>query len=330
MKENSMNLSASSSPVSGEVETTVRELAFQHGITADREMLDDWGDRISYLSGEDGEPADEIEQLIIALARAKVIEDSEAIELELQYMRPNTAEALVAMSGFDPFGDFSTRGYLQNFFGIKDLAKRKAVERTVVQINLPIVMETLRSRKQLSYGDILSAHKQLFQKVYPWAGQDRTVTSPGLDISKAGIHDIFARPEHIRMAMDHGLRLASKTEIMRSKAGTVMGYLAHSHPFLEGNGRTIMIVHQEMCRRAGFHTDWMETDQANYLTVLTEELLNPDKGLLDRYLTPKIVARPLSMELSAKTTLTNSGLIKPGAERTSDDPENNTPAQPAF
>jgi cell filamentation protein len=124
------------------------------------------------------------------------------------------------MSGFDPFGDFSTRGYLQNYFGIKDPVERKAVERTIVQINLPVAIQTLRGCEELSYGDILSVHRQLFQRLYPWAGRDRTVTSPDLDISKAGIHDMFARPEHIRMATDHALRLASNPEIMRSKPGT--------------------------------------------------------------------------------------------------------------
>jgi hypothetical protein len=82
-----MKFSASTSPVVGEAEATIRELAFQNGVTADRTLLDDWGDQISYLSGEDGEPADEVEQLIIALGRAKVIDESEAIDLQLQYMR---------------------------------------------------------------------------------------------------------------------------------------------------------------------------------------------------------------------------------------------------
>jgi fido (protein-threonine AMPylation protein) len=29
---------------------------------------------------------------------------------------------------------------------------------------------------------------------------------------------------------------------MRERPGEVMGYFAHGHPFLDGNGRTIMVV----------------------------------------------------------------------------------------
>jgi cell filamentation protein len=212
------------------------------------------------------------------------------------------------MSSFYPFGDLATRGDLRNRFGISDDAERKAVERTVVQINLRSVIRELRNKRHLSYDDVLFVHKQLFGGLYPWAGQDRSVTSPETDISKAGFRDLFARPEHIRMAMDHALRLASNSETMRSKPGTVMGYLAHSHPFLDGNGRTIMVIHQEMCRRAGFHIDWMKTDKTNYLTVLTEELVNPDKGFLDSYLAPKIVSRALSLDLSLKPFLRSEAL----------------------
>jgi cell filamentation protein len=46
---------------------------------------------------------------------------------------------------------------------------------------------------------------------------------------------------------------------MRQKPGEVMGYLAHGHPFLDGNGRTIMLVHAELARRAGFGIDWGST-----------------------------------------------------------------------
>jgi Fic family protein len=31
-----------------------------------------------------------------------------------------------------------------------------------------------------------------------------------------------------------------------------MGYLAHGHPFLDGNGRTIMVLHCVLAQRAGF------------------------------------------------------------------------------
>lgn len=33
---------------------------------------------------------------------------------------------------------------------------------------------------------------------------------------------------------------------MREQPGEVMALLAHAHPFLDGNGRTIMVLHAEL------------------------------------------------------------------------------------
>ncbi len=73
---------------------------------------------------------------------------------------------------------------------------------------------------------------------------------------------------------------------MMDRPGEVMGYLAYGHPFLDGNGRTILVVHVELAQRAGISIDWAATDKAAYLTALTRELDRPGKGHLDSYLKP--------------------------------------------
>ncbi|WP_249784627.1 Fic family protein [Bradyrhizobium sp. IC3195] len=75
---------------------------------------------------------------------------------------------------------------------------------------------------------------------------------------------------------------------MAEKPGEVMGYLAYGHPFLDGNGRTIMLIHAELARRAGISIDWAATDKVQYLAALTQELEEPGKGKLDAYLKPFI------------------------------------------
>lgn len=71
---------------------------------------------------------------------------------------------------------------------------------------------------------------------------------------------------------------------MSARPGEVMGYLAYGHPFLDGNGRTIMVVHSVLAQRAGFSIDWATTSKSDYLTALTREIDAPGKGHLDRYL----------------------------------------------
>jgi cell filamentation protein len=48
----------------------------------------------------------------------------------------------------------------------------------------------------------------------------------------------------------------------------------------------IMAVHIELAHRAGISIDWIQTDKTDYLTALTTELNEPNKGHLDLYLKP--------------------------------------------
>jgi cell filamentation protein len=202
---------------------------------------------------------------------------------------------------FDPFGDFETAGYLRNVYRYKDKAAVSAAERMEVASNAPDAAAFLIKTGSIQYNHVLKVHGILFGGLYPWAGNDRRVTAPTLDISKAGIKDMFALPGYEKMAMDYALQLASNPSTMKSKPGEIMGLMAHAHPFLDGNGRTIMLIHQELCRRAGFHVDWMKTNKSNYLHILTEELKSPGKGFLDGYLRPFVVAKPLDLTASLKS-----------------------------
>ena len=187
---------------------------------------------------------------------------------------------------FDPFGDFDTQGYLRNFAKEKDLVIVKRLEHTSFLTGIDAALAALSKRRELGYADLLQTHKTLFDADYPWAGQDRTHTAPHLTIRKGRV--IFANPADIRRAVEHGLRLGQNKAAMIAKPGEVMGYLAFGHPFLDGNGRTIMTVHSAMAQRAGLSVDWPATDQIAYLNALTGELENPGKGLLDNYLKPFI------------------------------------------
>lgn len=67
-----------------------------------------------------------------------------------------------------------------------------------------------------------------------------------------------------------------------------MGLFAFGHPFLDGNGRTILVIHSELCYRAGFSIDWSKSTKQGYLGALSSEIERPGKGNLDNYLRPLI------------------------------------------
>jgi cell filamentation protein len=187
---------------------------------------------------------------------------------------------------FDPFRDFETQGYLRNVEKEKDLAIVKRLEHASFLTGIDDAFVALTKRGQLGYEDVLQTHKTLFEAVYPWAGQDRAQTAPLLTIKRGPI--IFANPPEIRPAVEFGLHLGQNKETMIARPGEVMGYLAFGHPFLDGNGRTIMTVHSIMAQRAGFSIDWSATNKTAYLDALTNELERPGRGILDDFLKPYI------------------------------------------
>jgi cell filamentation protein len=187
---------------------------------------------------------------------------------------------------FDPFGDYETRGYLRNLAEEKDTAIIRRLEHASFTAGLDDAFAQLSARKHLVYSDVLATHGTLFAEVYPWAGQDRATTSPDIAVSRGGV--LFAHPKFIQSAIEYALKLGSDPETMRARPGEVMGYLAHGHPFLDGNGRTIMVVHAELARRAGFSIDWASIVKTDYLNALTEELDQPGKGILDTLLEPHL------------------------------------------
>lgn len=202
---------------------------------------------------------------------------------------------------FDPFGDFESQGYLRNVANEKDLDIVRRLEHTSFITGIDLAFESLLKSKHLVYGDVLRTHKILFEAVYPWAGQDRLQIAPDVAISKGPV--LFAHPQDIRPAVEFALNRGQDKKAMAARPGEIMGYLAYAHPFLDGNGRTIMIVHGVMAQRAGFSIDWAATDKADYLSALTRELDEPGRGHLDAYLKPFIREAVTADRLAEKIAL---------------------------
>ncbi|MNO48545.1 Adenosine monophosphate-protein transferase VbhT [compost metagenome] len=189
---------------------------------------------------------------------------------------------------FDPFGDFETRGYLRNIERIKDLDILKRLEHVFFESNIEKALRYLSNVKgHIRYEDFLSVHKILFEEFYPWAGQDRHTLNVARLVSKGGAIQ-FEASELCRRAVEWGLEMGNDIQIIRARPGEIMGAFAWGHPFLDGNGRTMLLIHSELCRRAGFSIDWINSNKSSYLTALTYELDNPAGKHLDSYLIPLI------------------------------------------
>jgi cell filamentation protein len=200
---------------------------------------------------------------------------------------------------FDPFGDFSTQGYLRNTAALVDLEEVKALEHTYFEANCEDALKFLgRISGSLTYAHFLKVHFILFNELYPWAGLDRCQLSVGDLVEKGNIQ--FEESSQARRAVEWGLDMGNNPAVMAKKPGTVMGQFAWGHPFLDGNGRTMLLVHAELCNRAGFCIDWPRTNKTDYLQTLTNELQLPNKGILDAYF------KPFILKTTATKSLANS------------------------
>ena len=216
---------------------------------------------------------------------------------------------------FDPFEDFDTRGYLRNTKGLKDPEAVKLFEHAVFRLNVEDALAALQTTAHpLGYQDVTDTHKRLFGDVYPWAGQDREALAPLLAVGKGGRYDLFAHPRDARRAVEHALRMASDPVQMRARPGEILGLLCHGHPLLDGNGRTLMTVHAELCRRAGIRIAWEDMAKADYLTALTRELEQPGRGL-DAFLAPHVRRPAADVAQDAERLRTLPGLGPVSAEQ---------------
>lgn len=139
---------------------------------------------------------------------------------------------------------------LRNKLNIRSAAALDRVERRLVAD---------RAEEGIPTGDfdlphLQAIHRHLFQDVYEWAGQVRTV-----EISKGG-HQFR---QYIQTGMDYVHRQIVAERYLAglsrkdfaAKAGEVIGNVNYVHPFREGNGRTQLQYLKQLAERAGHRID---------------------------------------------------------------------------
>ncbi|MFT8720423.1 Fic/DOC family protein [Acetobacter sp.] len=196
---------------------------------------------------------------------------------------------------FDPFGDRETRGYLRNRLKTNDPHLIRQLEGAAFARNVPHALRFLSGIAAPDYSALKETHRILFQSVYPWAGEDRQHNAPDLAIGRGGMNDLFAHPADVCRAGRYAMAMGMDPDKIRTHPGEVFGALAYAHPFLDGNGRTILTVHTDLAARAGFHIDWSAIPKEAFLKALTDELRSPGSAM-DGLVSPYIRTGTLSAE----------------------------------
>jgi cell filamentation protein len=141
---------------------------------------------------------------------------------------------------------------LRNKFGLLDASALDGLERALVSD---------RIAEGVPEGDfdldhLRAIHRHLFQDIYDWAGEIRTV-----EISKGGSRFQFRRYIATGMADIH--RRIVRWDYLRGLApeafagrgAEILGDVNHVHPFREGNGRAQSLYFSQLAARAGHPLD---------------------------------------------------------------------------
>lgn len=165
----------------------------------------------------------------------------------------------------DPYLDPSS-GLLRNRLGLTNRADLDRAEAELVEAR----MTDPRLQRIAPTGDLSqlqTIHRALFQDVYDWAGELRTV-----DIRKGGDAraEFFMPSSRIlsgavfafaELAADKQLQGLSRERFIE-RISYHYDQINYLHPFREGNGRTQRIFWNQLAARAGHPLDWRRTTGA--------------------------------------------------------------------
>lgn len=161
----------------------------------------------------------------------------------------------------DPYVYPGTR-ILKNRLGIRDAVQLDVAERR---------FSTSRARHGIPAGNfdlkhLRAIHRHLFQDIYDWAGEIRTV-----EISKGDSQFQFRQYIETGMADVHRRLVASKflhgleTAAFATAAAAIIGDVNYVHPFREGNGRTQLHYLKQLAGQAGHPLDLTKIDPAGWI-----------------------------------------------------------------
>ena len=156
---------------------------------------------------------------------------------------------------------------LKNKLNLRDADLLARFERRLV---------TARIAQEIPKGDfdldhLKAIHRHLFQDLYTWAGELRTV-----EIAKGDQQFQLRRYMEVGVGDVHRRIVASRylsglpADLFAQQAGEILGDLNYVHPFREGNGRTQLLYLDQLASRAGHPLDLTKIEEDTWMSASKE------------------------------------------------------------
>lgn len=180
---------------------------------------------------------------------------------------------------------------IENKLGITDSAELARVEEKISKKKAAVLFESghLDSLEAGTFNTLSEIHKYLFEDVYDFAGEVRTV-----NLAKGNFR--FAPVMYLQTSLENIERMPQSTfdEIIEKYVEMNI-----AHPFREGNGRSTRIWLDLMLKKELKQViDWSKVDKNDYLLAMERSPIKDIeiKYLLKQALTDKIHDREIYMK----------------------------------
>ena len=184
----------------------------------------------------------------------------------------------------DPYIDLET-GILRNLVGAATYPELRKIEGDIVtlaEISLTNIPHTA------NLAELQRIHKSLFNKIYDWAGELRTINI------RKGSKEYFLDYSYLETGAKFVFDNLQKEDFLQNldwesftkRLAYFYEQLNFIHPFREGNGRTQRVFWQRVANIAGYKIDWSKVigDEIDHASLIgrVENNLEPLEKMFDK------------------------------------------------
>lgn len=182
----------------------------------------------------------------------------------------------------DPYLIPGTR-VLRNKLGITDARTLEEAESDLSMSRINEFLEKPDLKVDGTVEELQRIHHQIFQDVYDWAGQIRTVDihkSSGMPFQPVELFPVGARYAEETLRGDNQLKGMDRDRFVERLAVNYDNFNV-LHPFREGNGRTQRVFWSLIADEAGWKLDWRQTTASQIATTSKTAMEKGDRRPLE-------------------------------------------------
>jgi cell filamentation protein len=184
---------------------------------------------------------------------------------------------------------------LKNLRNIRDEQRLARFEADATAQRLSELSEK-QALGKLDIHHLQSIHHHIFQDVYAWAGEFRTV-----NISKDGHH--FGFSQHVVSSLDKTCSDLKKEHYLSgsdrrgfaNRSAYYLGEINAIHPFREGNGRTQREFIRQLALKNGHSLDWTPVKREEMIEASRRSFQAGDNAGLERLIQAALRERDIEL-----------------------------------